>query len=293
MNTLSFALHLLAELVPLFLLISMGVYLTLDVVRPDRIRRLLDRSPWIGIPLGAALGAVTPFCSCSTVPLIHGMRQAGVPLATTITFLLASPLVSPVAVALLWSALGGEYAVLYAVAATSAAVVGGLLVAALHRNDGAAFLPLVEPTRKAGGRPPRWDARVKAAWSKSVRDLRKLAVPLLVAVGIGSAIHGWVPTELLSRVLGADAPLAVPAAALLGLPVYASIAVLLPIGSALLLNGAGIGVVTAFLMGASGFSIPEGVLLSKVLSRRLLASVVVVFGLEVVAIGYVFQAVGG
>lgn len=134
---------------------------------------------------------------------------------------------------------------------------------------------------------------LRKAFGRALTDLRKLWIPLVLAIALGAAIHGYVPAALLARVAGPSRWWAIPGAALLGVPVYASIVVLLPIGATLLAKGVGVGAVTAFLMGASGFSLPEGILLSKILPRPLLLRVLLVFALGVVLIGYAFQALLG
>jgi len=335
MRATNFALAILAELVPLFILVSTLVYLVVDVLTPQRIQRWLGGgSPLLKVPLASTLGALTPFCSCSTVPIVHGMRLAGVPTAPLVAFLIASPLISPVAIALLWSAMGAEYAVLYTATAMVSAAVGGVAIARWHRAHEA--LPLVGslkavddacgcsdpgPARAnqlnwamrmsvagAAGGPAvlalplavsshvatsGFARRLAGAFLRSLSDLRKLALPLLIAVTIGAAIYGYVPTELLVKVAGPDTSWAVPGAALLSIPVYGSILVVLPLASTLLAKGVGIGAVTAFLMGANGFSLPEGILLSRILPGSLLWRIVLVFAAGVIGIGYLFQALVG
>jgi uncharacterized protein len=348
METLRFALKLIAELIPLFLIISTGVYLAVERITPARIRALLaGRSRWIGVPLAGALGALTPFCSCSTVPLVNGMRQAGIPVAMLMAFLIASPLINPVAVAMLWSAIGPSYAVLYTVTALAAAIGGGVAVAAWYGeavsdaevprpraqspalalapaaalrvgapvSAGSGPLPLPLALAAAGpgacpgacpaGAPSlrrplvlsvlpavggtRLAGDVRSAFGRALGDLRRLWPALVVAVAAGAAIHGYVPADLLARLAGPDAPWAIPVAAVLGLPVYASVVVMVPLAASLVAKGVSAGAVTAFLMGASGFSVPEGILLSRILPAGLLVRALVVFALSVMAIGYLFM----
>lgn len=295
METARFAARLLMELVPLFLLVSTLVYWLTDALTPERIRRVLGAgSQFRAVPVAAILGGLTPFCSCTTVPLIQGMRKSGIATPTVVTFLLASPLVSPVAIILLWRALGGAYAALYATASLSLAAVGGLVVsrwappeAATERDEGTTC---GTSCSSEGPSPP--SSFIRSA-RRSLTDLRKLALPLGLAVSVGALIHDYVPTELLGRIAGGDVPLAVPFAAALGIPVYASVVVLLPLGSTMVAKGVSIGAVTAFLMGAAGFSLPEGILLSRILPRSLLLRILVTFATSVVAVGYLFQwAVG-
>lgn len=334
MEALRFAAVLAAELIPLFVLISTLVYLMVEKVTPARIRSVLGgRSRWMGVPLAAGLGALTPFCSCSTVPLVNGMRTAGIPTAVLVAFLIASPLINPVAVALLVTAVGAGYAVAYAGAGVGFAMLAGVVVDRWYDRSleeesepaascaagcasagcGPTPAPVADPIalRMAGGLPllagvgggsscaapgsvglvevPPFLVALRAAFGRAIGDLRKLWIPLVLAIGVGAVIHGYVPADLLARVAGPDSLWAIPAAALLGVPVYASIVVLLPLGASLLAKGVGIGAVTAFLMGASGFSVPEGILLSRVLPRGLLLRVLAVFTVGVIAIGYSFQ----
>jgi uncharacterized membrane protein YraQ (UPF0718 family) len=334
MDSLRYGLVLLAQLVPLFVLVSTLVYLVVDVLTPERIRRWLGRgSAYSKVPLATALGAVTPFCTCSTVPIVNGMRLAGVPTAPLVAFLIASPLISPVAMALLWGLMGAGYAVLYTATALAVSALGGIIVARWQpqheavagaselttqaagcgcgtsrsiRADepnpvmsmsslaaGAAgsatlALPVVAPRILA---TERLRDRVQHAFVRSLRDLRKFAVPLVVAIAIGAVVYGYVPESLIVEVAGPGTAWAVPGAALLSVPVYASVLVLLPLASTLVAKGVGIGAVTAFLMGANGFSLPEGILLSRIIPKALLWRIVVVFTASVIGIGYLFQVV--
>lgn len=333
MDSLRFGLVLLAQLVPLFLLVSTLVYLVVDLLTPERIQRWLGGgSAYSKVPLATALGAVTPFCTCSTVPIVNGMRLAGVPTAPLVAFLIASPLISPVAMALLWSLMGAEYAVLYTATALGASAMGAVIVARWNAADepiaAAAEVTVPASSCGCGANPPagiegpspamrmstlagaagsatlampvvapaafateRFRDRIRRAFVRSLRDLRKFAVPLVVAVAIGAAVYGYVPESLIVDLAGPDSVWAVPGAALLSVPVYASILVLLPLASTLIAKGVGIGAVTAFLMGANGFSLPEGILLSRIIPKALLWRIVAVFTVGVIGIGYLFQMV--
>lgn len=297
METFRFGLVLLLELVPLFLLISTLVYLTVEALTPARIQQLLGgRSARSGVPLATALGALTPFCSCSTVPMANGMLRGGVPTSSLVAFLIASPLVSPVAVGVLWSSMGARYALLYCLMAMTLAGVGAIVIGAresrqesTESSEGAGYGCATRAVEEEVAPKRPLADRIRTAFVRSLGDLKKMAVPLLAAVAIGALIHGNVPTDLLLRVAGPDRLWAVPAAALLGVPIYASIVVVLPLGASLLAKGVGLGAVTAFMMAASGFSIPEGVMLARILPARLLARIVVVFTAGVMLIGYLFQ----
>jgi uncharacterized membrane protein YraQ (UPF0718 family) len=301
MGALLFALRLMLELVPLFLVVSTLVYMAVERLTPERIQAVLGRgSSFVGVPLAAVFGAVTPFCSCTSVPIVLGMERAGIANATIVSFLIASPLVNPVAIALIWSAIGMWYAVLYTSAAIGIALVGATLIGITTRppvpKEGMAASTDCSPCRPEPAnlgliQSAQWSARFKRAVRLSLQDLKKLWIPLTVAIVIGAVVHDRVPDSILEGLAGPDTLWSVPAAAILGVPVYASILVLLPLGSALLAKGVGVGVVTAFLMGASGFSLPEGIMLSKILPLPLLAKILGVFTAGVIAIGFIFQAV--
>lgn len=346
MDALRFALTLTVELISLFLVISTVVYFVVGKLTPERVRSVLGgRSRWSGVPLAAGLGALTPFCSCSSVPLVNGMRVAGIPTASLVAFLIASPLINPIAVGLLGTAVGIRYAVLYAVLGVGFAMLAGVVVerwyaASARRSptvtgeaaaspetavcSRSACAPAPRPAMPhallavsasgaAGGGIAALDARaggtccvaipapvmppimgsLRTALGKAVLDLRKLWLALVLAIVVGAVIRGYVPADLLARVAGPEQPWAIPAAALLGVPVYASVVVLLPLATTLLAKGVGVGAVTAFLMGASGFSLPEGIMLSRILPRDLLIRVVAVFTLGVILIGCTFQALLG
>ncbi len=299
-DTLRFAARLSVELVVLFVLVSTIVYWLTDRLTPERLRRLLGaRSAWRGVPLATLLGAVTPFCSCSTVPLASGLLRAGLPTSTLVAFLIASPLVSPVAIALLWRYVGLEYALGYAVAAMALAALGGLLLSgrtAVDEPQSGADSGCGDscgseaPTASVAPADGRGElGKLAGAFRHSLADLRKLAVSLTLAIVAGALVHDYVPDGVLARIGGVDSLLAIPAAALLGVPVYASVVVLLPIGAGLLSKGVGVGVVTTFLMASSGFSVPEGILLARILPRRLLFEMLAVFTVGVIGIGYCFQ----
>jgi uncharacterized membrane protein YraQ (UPF0718 family) len=244
MDSLRFGLVLLAQLVPLFLLVSTLVYLVVDLLTPERIQRWLGGgSAYSKVPLATALGAVTPFCTCSTVPIVNGMRLAGVPTAPLVAFLIASPLISPVAMALLWSLMGAEYAVLYTATALGASAMGAVIVARWNAADepiaAAAEVTVPASSCGCGAKPPagiegpspamrmstlagaagsatlampvvapaafateRFRDRIRRAFVRSLRDLRKFAVPLVVAVAIGAAVYGYVPESLIVDLAG-------------------------------------------------------------------------------------------
>lgn len=283
-------LRLVAEFAALFFLASLVVHGIVASVPPSRLRRALAGPPARGVAGALLLGAVTPFCSCSTVPLVAGMHAAGVGVAATTAFLVVSPLVNPATVALLATLVSPGYAAAFVLASMTLATLVALALAAAGVRPSATAI--VAAPGAGVGEPLPWGPRIVAAAARAWRDLRRLAPVLVAAAGLGAALSGRVDAGAVGRAIDAAGPWGVPVALLVGIPVYASTALLLPLGAALLATGADLGVVTAFLIGATGLSLPEGLLLHRLLGGRYLAALVVAFVTAAVAIGYLVQAWG-
>ncbi|WP_313691769.1 permease [Halorarum halobium] len=289
--------YLALVLVPLFLGASFLVGLVGEYLPPEDIERKLRRyDEGTGNVAAAGLGAVTPFCSCSTVPVLAGLLQAGAPLGIAFSFLLASPLVNEIAVVLLLGLFGLEVTVWYVVLTFAASVVGGLVIGRLGLAEHVKDVRIVDdgsrtavadggtadheaartvPTEATRGQ--RIEAAAQDAWSFFVDTLPYLVLGMV----IGALIHGVVPVDALRTVLGPDNLLAVPLAALAGAPVYVSLSGMLPIAASLSEQGVAIGTVLAFVVGGAGVSVPNLVLLNKLFDRRLL----LVYAGTIVAIG--------
>lgn len=322
----AFFVHLGVVLGPLFLAGSFLVGVAQEYLPAERVERSLRRHDGgTGNVVAAGVGAVTPFCSCSTVPLVAGLLQAGAPLGLTFSFLLASPLVNEIAVVLLVGLFGLRLTLLYVVGTFLAAVVGGVVVGRfdlaghvkpLDAFDGQAVATDggaggecgcdgsdVAPTREASVKPgrtgrdsgdatddghrKRLTAAARGAWS-FVADTWAY---LLLGMTVGALIHGAVPVAVVRTVLGPENPLAVPLAAMSGAPVYVSMSGMLPIAASLADQGVPVGTVLAFVVGGAGVSLPNLVLLNRLFDRHLLAvyaATVVAIG---VALGTVFNAV--
>jgi uncharacterized membrane protein YraQ (UPF0718 family) len=279
---------LLAEFGSLFFLVSLVVSLVVSSVSPDQLRRALAGQPARVLAGALLLGTVTPFCSCSTVPVVAGMRAAGVGVAATTAFLVVSPLVNPATVALLATWVSPAYALSFVAASLALALaVAGAVVASGVRPTAKAIAGFPAPNADT---PPTWRRRIAAAAGGAWRDLRRLMPILMAAAAVGAALAGRVDAGFVGRTVETAGPWAVPIAVLLGIPVYASTAVLLPLGAALFASGVDLGVVTAFLIGATGLSVPEGLLLHRFLGGRYLAVLVTAFVFAAVAIGYLLQA---
>ena len=261
----------------------------------DRARDFLDgRGLGLGLFLAVVLGVVTPFCSCSSIPLFIGFVAAGIPLSVTLTFLIASPLVSEVAAIMIGDQFGWGIAAAYVLAGGALAITIGWV---FSRFDLERWVEdLVRTSRatalRAQGSRPSLAARVDAALGETRDILRDVWVWVLVGVGVGAAIHGWVPTDFFARWAGSDEPLAVVVATLAGMPLYVNGAGVVPIGEALWAKGMGLGTVMAFMMSAIALSIPQAIMLRRVLRPPLLALFFGAVALGIIALGLLFNLVG-
>lgn len=294
------ALHFfLYDMVKILLLLA-GIVYAITVARsfitPERMRAMLGgKREGVGNAIAATLGVAAPFCSCSAVPGFIGFVSAGVPLGVTMSFLIASPLVNEVALVLLLGSFGLGPALLYAVTGFTIAVVAGLVIGRM--NPERWVEPFVLEARgrtalaMAGGLRPSWADRLDLARTETVALLRKIWPWLLAGIGIGAFIHGWVPEDLIATVAGSDNPFGVLAAVALGVPLYSGAAGVLPLVDALFAKGVPMGTLLAFMMATVALSVPEMVILRRVLRPRLIAIFVAVVAAGIVAAGYLFNAV--
>lgn len=281
------------------LLLLTGIIFVVTVLRSfmsvERTRRLLGgKREGAGNLLAAGLGVITPFCSCSAVPAFIGFVAAGVPVGVTMSFLIASPLVNEVAIALLFGLFGLGPTLLYVAAGVTIATVGGF---ALGRMRPERWIePFVFETTLRGravdpGARLTWNERIQMG-IEEVRDiLRKIWPYLLVGIGIGAAIHGWAPADFFAAYAGADNMFAVPLAVVLGVPLYSNAAGILPMIEALSDKGLPMGTLLAFMMAVVALSLPEMILLRRVLKPRLIGMFIAVVAVGIVAVGYLFNAV--
>jgi uncharacterized membrane protein YraQ (UPF0718 family) len=294
-EALEFLGFLTVELTAIYLAVVFLVETVQSRLGDDRLRELLggDVGPSRFL-VAAGLGAVTPFCSCSTVPVVAGMNRAGVAWPVLSSFLIISPLVNPALFALMWGLVSVEYAVLYVAASLLVAVVVGLVI---HNAGWAQEAGSTNSGRCCGASEGSMDSQAegwawKRSWQEAWSDTVRM-VPIFVAAGlIGTALKFWIGTGWIESILAGTGWWGIPVAAVIGMPVYASTAVLLPLGALLLQQGAGLGIVTAFLMGATGFSVPEGIMLKEIIGGQRLAVIAGAFTVAVVGAGYAFQFVG-
>jgi hypothetical protein len=281
--------------VPKVLLLLTGIVTIVSFIRsfvsPERVRAALaGRGVVPGTMAAAGFGVLTPFCSCSAVPLFIGFVEAGVPLGVTFAFLVASPMVNEVALVLLWGLFGPGIALAYMGAGLTVAVLAGLLIGRLGLER--YVEDYVWKLRVSAGMAevrPTLAERTREAWSSSADIIRRVWPFVVAGIGVGALIHGFVPTDLVVSVGGRDNPLAVPALVLLGVPLYSNAAGTIPIVEALLGKGLPLGSALAFMMAVTALSVPELVILRRVMKPRLIATFVAIVATGILLVGYAFN----
>ena len=261
---------------------------------PERSKKILGRFTGLGARIVAALlGTVTPFCSCSSIPLFIGFTSAGLPLGVTFSFLISSPMVDLGSLVLLMSIFGWKVAVVYVILGLVIAVAGGTLIEKLRledqvqdfiRNGKAIDLPQEELHFKD---------HLKYAWEQVVSTAQKVFPYVLIGVSIGAVIHNWIPEEWVIKALGGNNPFGVIIAAICGIPMYADIFGTIPIAEALLSKGALLGVVLAFMMGVTTLSLPSMIMLKEAVKTKLLTIFVAICAVGIILVGYFFNAIQG
>ena len=259
---------------------------------PERSKNILGRFNGIGARIIAALlGTVTPFCSCSSIPLFIGFTSAGLPLGVTFSFLISSPMVDLGSLVLLMSIFGWKVAIVYVVLGLVIAVAGGTLIEKLHlenqvqefiRNGKAMDLPQEEL---------HFMDRIKYAWEQVTSTAKKVSPYVLIGVGIGAVIHNWIPEDWIVTALGSNNPFGVVIATVLGVPMYADIFGTIPIAEALLSKGALLGVVLSFMMGVTTLSLPSMIMLKKAVKAKLLGIFIAICSVGIILVGYFFNAI--
>ncbi len=258
---------------------------------PERSKKILGRFHGIGANCVAALlGTVTPFCSCSSIPLFIGFTSAGLPLGVTFSFLISSPMVDLGSLVLLMSIFGSKVAIAYVILGLLIAVMGGSLIEKLHmkkhveqfiRNASSVNIESAELTKKE---------RLKYAWEQLAGTARKVFPYVLVGVGIGALIHNWIPQSWVENILGSNNPFSVILATVVGVPMYADIFGTIPVAEALLSKGALLGTVLSFMMAVTTLSLPSIIMLRKAIKPKLLALFIGVCTVGIIIVGYLFNA---
>ena len=257
---------------------------------PEKSKKIMGRFHGIGAnTTGALLGTVTPFCSCSSIPIFMGFTSAGLPLGVTFSFLISSPMVDLGSLVLLMSIFGTKVALAYVILGLIIAIIGGSFIERMHMDNYVADF-----VRNAGVvdvDPPDITQKDRAIYAKDqvVSTFRKVFPYILIGVGIGAVIHNWIPESFVERVLGSGNPLGVIMATLIGIPMYADIFGSIPIAEALLYKGAQLGTVLSFMMAVTTLSLPSMIMLSKAVKPKLLALFIVICTVGIIAVGYLFN----
>jgi len=284
------------DVIKIFILLGFLIF-TISYVQsffpPERTRAIIGKYKgfWANL-FGALLGTITPFCSCSSIPLFIGFSSAGLPLGVTFSFLVSSPLVDLASVLLLASIFNWKIAIAYVLAGLVLAVVSGTIISKLKLEG--YVEPFVFGNDSSGFIPDAMSTKERLYFSKTqVMDIvGRVWIYILIGVGIGALIHNWIPQEIISAVLGQDKWYSVLVATIVGVPMYADIFGTLPIAEALVFKGVGIGTVLSFMMGVTALSLPSLIMLSQVVKPRLLAIFFSLVTVGIIIIGYTFNAIG-
>jgi uncharacterized membrane protein YraQ (UPF0718 family) len=281
----------------IFLLLAVIIF-AVSVIRsyfpPERTKKILShKREFIGNILAALLGIVTPFCSCSAVPLFIGFVEAGVPLGVTFSFLISSPMVNEVAVVLLWGLFGWKIALIYLGTGLLVAISAGMIIGKLRLEKWVE--EYVYKIKSMGGTidAPKQTYRDRLIYARenTTDILKKVWAYVIVAIAIGGFIHGYVPEDFLVKYAGPKNPFGVPIAVALGVPLYSNAAGVIPIVYALMEKGMSMGTVLAFMMAVTALSLPEMIILRKVLKLKLLVVFVGIMTVTIIGVGYLFNAI--
>ncbi|SDI16313.1 permease [Desulfosporosinus hippei] len=284
------------DVIKIFILLSVLIF-TISYIQsffpPERTRKILGRYKGISANiLGALLGTVTPFCSCSSIPLFIGFTSAGLPIGVTFSFLISSPLVDLASVILLASIFNWKIAIAYVVVGIVLAVIGGTIISKAKLEKYVESFVFGNKILEVDQEELTTRERMEYARDQVLDIIKKVWLYILIGVGIGAAIHNWIPENIISAVLGQDKWYSVLLATLVGIPMYADIFGTLPIAEALVLKGVGIGTALSFMMAVTALSLPSMILLKKVVKLRLLAIFAGIVTLGILIIGYSFNAFG-
>lgn len=282
------------KVIMLLTLIVFGIGILRTFFTPEKTRAILaGKKSFVGNIFAALLGVVTPFCSCSAVPLFIGFVQAGVPLGVTFSFLVSAPMINEIALVLLFGLFGWKIAALYMGTGLAIALIAGIVIGKLRMEKHVEGWVYDMRTNGSGvvSQKLTWVDRIDQGW-QAVKDIVIKVWPYIVAgILVGAVIHGWVPAGLMAKIMGAHAWWSVPLAVIIGIPMYSNAAGIIPIVEALLAKGAALGTVLAFMMSVIGLSLPEMVILRKVLKPTLIVTFVAVVGCGILAVGFLFNLI--
>lgn len=282
------------DLIKIFILLSVlifGISYIQSYFPPERSKKLLGRFRGIkGNVIGALLGTVTPFCSCSSIPIFMGFTSAGLPLGVTFSFLISSPMVDLGSLALLMSIFGGKIAFAYVIVGLIVAVIGGSLIEKLHLEQ--EVEDYIRQAANIDAELPELTVKDRMEYAKEQvkSTIRKVAPYIFAGVAIGAMIHNLIPEAWIEQILGGKHFYSVPLAVLVGIPMYADIFGTIPVAESLLMKGAGLGTILAFMMAVTTLSLPSLVMLSKAVKRKLLLIFMGIVTVGIILVGYLFNA---
>lgn len=276
----------------LLVAIIMAVSFIRSYVPPEKIRGfLIKRHPLTGNLLASLLGIMTPFCTCSAIPLFMGLLQAGVPLGTTFSFLVASPMINEVALAMLFGMFGWKIALIYALSGVTIATLSGMALGKMRLENLVENFAVKDAVKNTDG--PRLSTRQRwsYAWNFTRDTVRKIWIFVLLGIAVGAWIHGFVPADFLASFASADKWYAVPLATLLGIPLYSNAAGIVPLVGALQEKGMAMGTILAFMMAVTGLSLPEFLILKKIMKTKLILIFAGTVGVGIMLTGYLFNSI--
>jgi len=292
-EAVSFFIYDTIKIFALLCVIIFAVAVLRTFISSEKVKKILaGKKTLTGHFLAAALGIITPFCTCSAIPLFLGFIDAGVPLGMTFTFLIASPMINEIALVMLLGLFGWKIAALYIVSGMVIAIVAGFIIGKLKPEK------LLTKSFSAAGRPDQtikpnmdWKQRLKYARSYTAGIVKKVWVFILIGIGLGAWIHGYVPADFLAAYAGPNNFFAVPLATIIGIPLYANAAGVMPLVNALTEKGMAIGTVLAFMMSVTALSLPEFLILRRVMKTRLILIFAGIVGAGIIFTGYLFNAI--
>lgn len=292
-GSVQFFLYDVMKITLLLCILIFGISYIQSFFPPERSRKIMGRFHGIGANLaGALLGTVTPFCSCSSIPIFMGFTSAGLPLGVTFSFLISSPMVDLGSLVLLVSIFGIKVAIIYVVLGLVIAVIGGTLIEKLHMEDQVADF-IRNGRSSVDIEAPELTGRDRIVYAKDqvISTLQKVFPYILIGVGIGAVIHNWIPESWIQMVLGSNNPFGVILATLIGVPMYADIFGTIPVAEALLAKGALLGTILSFMMAVTTLSLPSLIMLKKAIKPKLLGAFTAICTVGIIIVGYFFNAI--
>ncbi len=291
-SSLAFFIYEAPKVLLLLSLIVFLVGIIRSFVTPEQTRRFLaGKSEVVGTILAACLGIITPFCSCSAVPLFIGFIAAGVPLGVTLSFLVAAPMINEVALVLLFGLFGWEVTILYVATGLFIAIFSGLIMGHLRMERFVEAWVYRSRLGEIASRRMGWEERIRFSWTSTREIVGKVWPFVLLGIAVGAGIHGYVPENFMASIMGREVWWSVPLAVLIGVPLYSNAAGMIPLVQALLSKGAALGTALAFMMAVIGLSLPETIILRRVLRLRLLIIFLSVVSAGIILVGYLFNLV--